>query len=117
MRILATSWTKQRKSRSKTPLLRCAKRSRAMTTMPLRDPQRRFPTVKKWGQTDSPPMKSTPKLSACAVPEKRPNKRRKGFCQKGVVCMKKCDYCQNLGCVVDFGTADMWGVTDETLFY
>jgi len=31
--------------------------------------------------------------------------------------MKKCDYCQNLGCVVDFGTADMWGVTDETLFY
>jgi hypothetical protein len=36
MRILATSWTKQRKSRSKTPLLRCAKRSRAMTTMPLR---------------------------------------------------------------------------------
>ena len=29
MRILATSWTKQRKSRSKTPLLRCAKRSRA----------------------------------------------------------------------------------------
>ena len=35
-RILATSWTKQRKSRSKTPLLRCAKRSRAMTTMPLR---------------------------------------------------------------------------------
>ena len=76
-----------------------------------------FPNRQKVGADRQSTMKSTPKLSACAVPEKRPNKRRKGFCQKGVVCMKKCDYCQNLGCVVDFGTADMWGVTDETLFY